>query len=108
MAATTGTEGIQLDPKYDDYDFPIVAPVKINGHPGHLTPEQNAAVKQLRESLEKQGYTDRLDSLTLVCLCLIPSLTRLYGDEAKLTFVVRLQLRFLRARKFDLAATEKM
>jgi hypothetical protein len=71
MAATTGTEGIQLDPKYDDYDFPIVAPVKVNGHPGHLTTEQNAAVKQLRESLEKQGYTDRLDSLTLVCLCLI-------------------------------------
>lgn len=74
MAATTGTEGIQLDPKYDDFDFPIVAPVKVNGHPGHLTPEQNAAVKQLRESLEKQGYTDRLDSLTLVCLRLILSL----------------------------------
>jgi hypothetical protein len=73
MAATTGTEGIQLDPKYDDYDFPIVSPVKINGHPGHLTPEQNAAVKQLRESLEKQGYTDRLDSLTLVCIYLILS-----------------------------------
>lgn len=71
MAATTGTAGIDLDPKYDDFDFPIVAPVKANGHPGHLTPEQNAAVKQLRESLEKQGYTDRLDSLTLVCVPLI-------------------------------------
>ncbi|KAJ0117253.1 sec14 cytosolic factor [Diaporthe amygdali] len=82
MAATTGTAGIDLDPKYDDFDFPIVAPVKANGHPGHLTDEQNAAVKTLRESLEKQGYTDRLDSLTL--------------------------LRFLRARKFDQAATEKM
>lgn len=84
MAATTGTGGIDLDPKYDDFDFPIVAPVKVNGHPGHLTPEQNAAVKQLRESLEKQGYTDRLDSLTLVC---VPAGAEYggHGDEATLT-----------------------
>lgn len=83
MAATTGTAGIDLDPKYDDFDFPIVAPVKANGHPGHLTDEQNAAVKTLRESLEKQGYTDRLDSLTLVCLPCPRSDG--HGNEARLT-----------------------
>ncbi|KUI61695.1 Sec14 cytosolic factor [Cytospora mali] len=82
MAAPQETGGMELNPKYDDYDFPIVASVQANGHPGHLTPEQMEKVKQLRESLEKQGYSDRLDTLTL--------------------------LRFLRARKFDLAATEKM
>ena len=80
MAATTGTGGIDLDPKYDDFDFPIVASVKVNGHPGHLTPEQNAAVKQLRESLEKQGYTDRLDSLTLVC---VPLVARMAGTATE-------------------------
>lgn len=65
MAATTNTGDMQLDPKYDDYDFPVVAPVKQDGHPGHLTTEQQEKVKQLRESLEKKGYTDRLDTLTL-------------------------------------------
>ena len=83
MAATTGTAGSDLDPKYDDFDFPIVAPVKVNGHPGHLTPEQNAAVKQLRESLEKQGYTDRLDSLTLVCVSSY-TLSGGHGNEPRL------------------------
>lgn len=63
--ATTGD--VQLDPKYDDYDFPIVAPVAQDGHPGHLTPEQTEKVKQLRTSLEGKGYTARLDTLTLVC-----------------------------------------
>ncbi|KAK7732233.1 cytosolic factor, phosphatidylinositol/phosphatidylcholine transfer protein [Cytospora paraplurivora] len=82
MAAPQATEGLELNPKYDDYDFPVVAPVKASGHPGHLTPDQIEKVQQFRESLEKQGYTDRLDTLTL--------------------------LRFLRARKFDLVATEKM
>lgn len=63
--ATAGN--IQLDPKHDDYDFPVVASVAQDGHPGHLTAEQNEKVKQLRTSLEGKGYTDRLDSLTLVC-----------------------------------------
>lgn len=67
MAAATNTPGIELDPKYDDYDYPVVAPVKQDGHPGHLTPEQIEKVKQLRASLESKGYTDRLDTLTLVC-----------------------------------------
>lgn len=66
MAAATSTSGIELDPKYDDYDFPVVAPVKQDGHPGHLTPEQIEKVKTLRAELEKKGYTDRLDTLTLV------------------------------------------
>lgn len=64
MAATTTSA--ELDPKYDDYDFPVVAPVKQDGHPGHLTPEQIEKVKQLRATLESKGYTDRLDTLTLV------------------------------------------
>ncbi len=59
-------EGIELDPKYDNYDYPIIAPVVQSGHPGHLTPQQQAQVHQLRMMLEAQGYTKRLDSLTLV------------------------------------------
>lgn len=69
MAAPSNTGGMELDPKYDDYDYPLVAPVKADGHPGHLTPEQMKAVKDLRASLEAKGYTDRLDTLTLVCFC---------------------------------------
>ena len=59
-------DGMELDPKYDDYDFPVVAPVFQNGHPGHLTAAQQAQVHQLRLMLEAQGYTKRLDTLTLV------------------------------------------
>lgn len=66
MAAPQETGGMELSPKYDDFDFPIVASNQASGHPGHLTPEQMEKVKQLRESLESQGYTDRLDTLTLV------------------------------------------
>ncbi|RDW67956.1 hypothetical protein BP6252_09352 [Coleophoma cylindrospora] len=80
MAADTPT--ITLDPKYDQYDFPTVSPVNQPGHPGHTTPVQDAQVHQLRAELEKEGYTERLDTLTL--------------------------LRFLRARKFDVALTKKM
>lgn len=64
MAATNPT--IKLDPKYDDYDFPTTAPTKQAGHPGHTTPEQDAQVFQLRSKLEADGYTERLDTLTLV------------------------------------------
>ncbi|KAF8866124.1 Sec14 cytosolic factor [Acephala macrosclerotiorum] len=72
----------ELDPKYDHYDFPTISPTTLPGHPGHTTPEQDAQVHQLRMKLEAAGYTDRLDTLTL--------------------------LRFLRARKFDVALSEKM
>jgi hypothetical protein len=57
---------MKLDPKYDHYDFPTTAPKKQNGHPGHTTPEQDAQVFQLRMKLEQDGYTERLDTLTLV------------------------------------------
>ncbi|AEO67993.1 27d20494-096a-41b7-aaae-efb0c9e920f8 [Thermothielavioides terrestris] len=73
---------LQLDSKYDDYDFPTSAPTPQNGHPGYLTPEQQAQVHQLRLLLEQEGFTKRLDTLTL--------------------------LRFLRARKFDVELSKKM
>ncbi|PWY87881.1 hypothetical protein BO94DRAFT_57391 [Aspergillus sclerotioniger CBS 115572] len=68
--------------KYDDYDFPTTAPEAQPGHPGHTTPEQDEKVQQLRSELEQLGYTERLDTLTL--------------------------LRFLRARKFDVALAKTM
>ena len=68
--------------KYDDYDFPTTAPEPQSGHPGHTTAEQDAKVEQLRGMLEQLGYTERLDTLTL--------------------------LRFLRARKFDVEAAKTM
>ena len=60
------TPKMVLDPKYDDYDFPTISPNTQSGHPGHTTPEQDAQVFQLRTKLEQGGYTDRLDTLTLV------------------------------------------
>lgn len=82
MAAKIETGDMELDPKYDDYDYPVVSPEKREGHPGHLTPVQQAQVAQLRLMLETEGYTQRLDTLTL--------------------------LRFLRARKFDVNLSKKM
>lgn len=57
---------MELDPKYDDYDFPTTAPVAAPGHPGHLKPAEQAQVHQLRMLLEAEGCTKRLDTLTLV------------------------------------------
>jgi len=74
--------GFEVDAKYDDYDFPTKAPVEKNGHAGYLKPEQQAQVHQLRLMLEGEGYTKRLDTLTL--------------------------LRFLRARKFDVNLAKQM
>ncbi|CAK7201885.1 cytosolic factor, phosphatidylinositol/phosphatidylcholine transfer protein [Sporothrix eucalyptigena] len=82
MADAAANGGMELDPKYDNYDFPIVSPNDQSGHPGHLTAEQQAQVHQLRLMLEAQSYTKRLDTLTL--------------------------LRFLRARKFDVNLAMKM
>ncbi|KAF2758128.1 hypothetical protein EJ05DRAFT_500647 [Pseudovirgaria hyperparasitica] len=73
---------VPTDPKYDDYDYPIEAPEPKPGHPGFTTPEQDAQVAQLRMMLEAAGYTERLDTLSM--------------------------LRFLRARKFDVEASKKM
>jgi len=64
MAAENPT--IKLDPKYDHYDYPATSPHKQSGHPGYTTPEQDAQVSQLRTKLEAAGYTERLDTLTLV------------------------------------------
>jgi hypothetical protein len=61
--ATTKQE---LDPKYDNYDFPTISPNEQTGHPGHTTPEQDAQVFQLRMLLEQAGYKERLDTLTMV------------------------------------------
>ncbi|MCJ1314445.1 cytosolic factor, phosphatidylinositol/phosphatidylcholine transfer protein [Agyrium rufum] len=80
MAAPTNK--MELDPKYDNYDFPIISPNTQSGHPGHITAQQEAQVFQLRTQLEQAGCKDRLDTLTM--------------------------LRFLRARKFDVAASMKM
>jgi hypothetical protein len=57
---------MKLDPKYDHYDYPTTSPNQQSGHPGHTTPEQDAQVYQLRMKLEADGYTERLDTLTLV------------------------------------------
>ncbi|KJX97767.1 sec14 cytosolic factor like protein [Zymoseptoria brevis] len=73
---------LETDPKYDDYDFPTTAPTPQSGHPGHTTKEQDAAVFQLRSILEQEGYSKRLDTLTL--------------------------LRYLRARKFDVNLSKQM
>ena len=73
---------MELDPKYDHYDFPTTAPEPRPGHPGHTTKEQDAAVFQLRSILEQEGYTKRLDTLCM--------------------------LRFLRARKFNVELAKQM
>jgi len=57
---------MKLDPNYDNYDYPTTSPNSQSGHPGHTTPEQDAQVYQLRMKLEADGYTERLDTLTLV------------------------------------------
>lgn len=57
---------MDLDPKYDNYDFPYEAKEPQNGHAGHLTEAQIAQVHQLRMMLEAAGVTDRLDTLTMV------------------------------------------
>lgn len=64
----TPTPTLKQDPKYDNYDFPCVSEKAQPGHAGHTTPEQDAQVHQLRLKLESLGYTERLDTLTLVRL----------------------------------------
>ncbi|PSK54067.1 Sec14 cytosolic factor [Elsinoe australis] len=73
---------LKLDPKYDNFDFPTTSATNQSGHSGHLTGEQEAQVNQLRMMLEQAGYTERLDTLTL--------------------------LRFLRARKFNVELSKQM
>jgi hypothetical protein len=73
---------MSLDSKYDNFTFPATNPESGAGHPGHTTPEQDEKVVQLRKELEEEGYSDRLDTLTM--------------------------LRFLRARKFDIPLAKQM
>ncbi|KAI0814167.1 CRAL-TRIO domain-containing protein [Xylaria sp. FL0064] len=73
---------LELDPKYDDYDYPTTVSEPRAGHPGYLTPTIEAQIHQLRMMLESEGFTGSLDTLTL--------------------------LRFLRARRFDVPAAKKM
>ena len=82
MAGEPQPVPLELDPKYDDYDFPTMAPVAQNGHPGFLTPIQQAQVYQLRQLLESEGFTKRLDTLTLVweTLCKIRGLDGMAAD----------------------------
>ena len=57
---------LELDPKYDHYDYPTISPFAQSGHPGHTTKEQDAQVFQLRSQLEQAGYSERLDTLSMV------------------------------------------
>ncbi|BFZ57733.1 cytosolic factor, phosphatidylinositol/phosphatidylcholine transfer protein [Savitreella phatthalungensis] len=62
--------------------YPQTCPSAGSGYPGNLTADQQAKLAELRKELENAGYTERIDD---------PSL-----------------LRFLRARKFDVALAKKM
>lgn len=57
---------LKSDPKYDHYDYPTTSPNVQSGHPGHTTAEQDAHVFQLRTQLEQAGYSERLDTLSMV------------------------------------------
>ncbi|EPS43446.1 hypothetical protein H072_2574 [Dactylellina haptotyla CBS 200.50] len=70
--------------KYDNYNFPSIHPDDdvAEGHPGGTKPSHDAMVFQLRTLLEQDGYTERLDTNTM--------------------------LRYLRARKFDVKLAKEM
>lgn len=51
----------------EEYGYPAVSHNTASGHPGHTTPEQDALLLQFRSELQKEGYTERLDTHTLVC-----------------------------------------
>lgn len=60
----------------------VCAPGSLPGTPGNLDDAQKSALEEFRKALEAAGFTERLDDATL--------------------------LRFLRARKFDLALAQEM
>jgi hypothetical protein len=66
MAEQTAPAPAVEPSKYDDYDYPATKATPQSGHPGHTTPEQDAKVIELRTLLEQDGYTQRLDTHTLV------------------------------------------
>ena len=63
---TMAAPKMELDPKYDHYDYPTTSSNKQHGHPGHTTAEENAKVFQLRTELERAGCKERLDTHTMV------------------------------------------
>lgn len=71
--AEVNTVELKLDPKYDHYTYPTMNPTTGPGHPGHTTPEHDALVAKFREELEKEGHTERLDTISLVRFPLPPS-----------------------------------
>ena len=75
----------QLDPKYDDYDYPTTSPEGGSGHPGHTTPQQDAQVHQLRMSLEQLGYKERLDTLSMVCQIQCPGFASIHDRAAQVS-----------------------
>lgn len=91
---------LKTDPKYDEYEYPTTSPNVQSGHPGHTTPEQDAQVFQLRTQLEQAGYTERLDTLCMVSLVDMASLPCAFYNTH--------QLRFLRARKFNVDHAKQM
>ena len=66
MTAVPEKHPLQLDPRYDHYDYPTEAPTPQSGHPGYTTPAQDAQVSQLRMMLEAEGIKEGLDTLCLV------------------------------------------
>lgn len=103
---------IKSDSKYDDYDYPTTAPEVKSGHPGHTTPEQDAQVFQLRTQLEQAGYTERLDTLSMVYTRILLQdffssfiLLKILAPDS---FLPLQQLRFLRARKFNVELAKTM
>jgi hypothetical protein len=92
---------LKTDPKYDDYDYPTTSPEGQSGHPGHTTPEQDAQVFQLRTQLEQEGYKERLDTLCMVSHACIGLHLQSLGPNSQ-------QLRFLRARKFNVGLAKQM
>lgn len=90
---------LKLNPKYDDYDFPTIPPDPLPGHPGNLTPEQENAVDDLRAALEKEGCTERLDTLTMVNNPRMPpsALSSVNPDPAPLSARPQVQRRSLQA-----------
>ena len=66
QSLTMVTHELEQDPKYDNYDYPTTSPNVQSGHPGHTTKQQDAQIFQLRTQLEQAGYTERLDTLTMV------------------------------------------
>lgn len=57
---------MEPDSQYDHYEYPATDPEAPEGHIGHLTSEQHARLQDLRSALVQDGYTSRLDTLTLV------------------------------------------